>query len=151
MTMVVRMALAVALALATARIAVAADAADAAPLPQATIAIPAATAPAATAPVTDRAAAFDAGAAWAEFDELVRYGYGYFQRDGVDGPAHLAAAGDRVLHPVVGGVAGLLEEQEEGVREPLREHVAGGGVPDAAGPQLVDDLGDVVRRDPPAP
>ncbi len=46
-------------------------------------------APAASS-ATVEAPRFDAVAAWAEFEELMRLGYAYFQRPGVDGPAILA-------------------------------------------------------------
>ena len=58
------------------------------------------------------------------------------------------AAGHRVLHPVVGGVAGQLHLDQDRVREPLRQHRPAGAVPDAAGAQLRHDLVGLVRRAP---
>jgi hypothetical protein len=78
------------------------------------------------------------------------------QLDRVDrGPQHLgvrldrAAAGDGVLHAVVGGVTGRLHPQQHRVREPLRQHRATGAVPDATVAQLGDEFGRLVRRHPP--
>ena len=62
---------------------------------------------------------------------------------------HGLAAGDGVLHPVVGGVAGRLHPDQHLVGEPLRQHRPPGLVPDTALGELVDDLVGEVAADPP--
>jgi hypothetical protein len=68
----------------------------------------------------------------------------------LDGRLHRGVAGHGVLHPVVRRLPGPLHLHQHGMRDALRQGLAGGAVADVAVEQLPHDGFEFVRRDPPA-
>ncbi len=69
--------------------------------------------------------------------------------DRVHSGPDLASPADGLVRPVVAGLASDFHLAEDDVRDPVREHVTAGSVPNAALPQLGDELRDPRCRHPP--